>query len=270
MQTGHTDAVTVDLTDDPRTMERARSVTRRSAVLLTDGALRQHQDLSHSASARGRPGLLCGPSLMPSRASQSIGLRRAAAVTALVALGTLAGCTGGPSLSSGGEQGFVTSDGSVLLVETSDRSAPEGTVAGETVDGDPIALADYTGDVVVIPVWASWCGPCIAEAPVLADAARDLEDDGISFLGINTRDHDEVSSRRFTENYDVPYPSLYDPDGNLLLNFRGTLPLLAIPTLVVIDADGKVAARILDKVSTSTLYGVLEDVTGRDLRDQGQ
>ena len=62
---------------------------------------------------------------------------------------------------------------------------------------------------------------------MLADAARDLSDDGVSFLGINNRDYDEASARRFTENFDIPYPSLYDPEGNLLLNFRGTLPPLA-------------------------------------------
>ncbi len=175
-----------------------------------------------------------------------------------------AGCTG-PSLSSGGEQGFVTSDGSVSVLEPSEREAPDGEVAGETVDGEPVALADYAGDVVVMPVWGSWCAPCIAEAPLLADAARDLSDDGVSFLGINNRDYDEASARRFTENFDLPYPSLYDPEGNLLLNFRGTLPPLAVPTTVVIDADGRVAARIIGELNASTLYGVVEDVLGQKL-----
>ena len=192
--------------------------------------------------------------------------RISAAAATVASLAALAGCTGGPSLSSSGEQGFVTSDGSVSVLDPSERKAPDGTVAGETVDGEPVALADYAGDVVVMPVWGSWCGPCIAEAPVLADAANDLEDDGISFLGINNRDYDATSARRFVENYDIPYPSLYDPEGNLLLNFKETLPPLTIPALVVIDADGKVAARVIGKLSTSTLYGVLEEVSGRDLR----
>ncbi len=186
-------------------------------------------------------------------------------------LGTLlllSGCTG-PSLSSSGEQGFVTSDGSVSVLEASEREAPDGEVAGETVDGEPVALADYAGDVVVMPVWGSWCAPCIAEAPALADAARDLADDGVSFLGINNRDYDQASARRFVENFDIPYPSLYDPEGNLLLNFRDTLPPLAVPTTVVIDAEGRVAARIIGTVNTSTLYGVVEDVLGEELRTPG-
>lgn len=198
------------------------------------------------------------------------GARRTAGPVAatLATLALVTGCTG-PSLSSGGEQGFVTSDGSVSVLEPSDRKPPRGEVAGETVDGEPVALADYAGDVVVMPVWGSWCAPCIAEAPMLADAARDLSDDGVSFLGINNRDYDEASARRFTENFDLPYPSLYDPEGNLLLNFRGTLPPLAVPTTVVIDADGRVAARIIGELKASTLYGVVEDVLGEELRTPG-
>ncbi len=177
----------------------------------------------------------------------------------------LTGCSG-PALSSGGEQGFVTSDGSVSVLESSEREPPQGEVAGETVDGDPVALGDYAGDVVVMPVWGSWCGPCIAEAPMLAAAARDLADDGVAFLGLNNRDYDAASARRFTENFDLPYDSIYDPEGNLLLSFRGTLPPLSVPTTVVIDAEGRVAARIIGEVDTSTLYGVIEDVVGTELR----
>lgn len=198
------------------------------------------------------------------------GVRRTAGPFAalLATLLLAAGCSG-PSLSSGGEQGFVTSDGSVSVLEVSERKVPDGEVAGETVDGEPVALADYAGDVVVMPVWGSWCAPCIAEAPMLADAARDLSDDGVSFLGINNRDYDEASARRFAENFDIPYPSLYDPEGNLLLNFRETLPPLAVPTTVVIDAEGRVAARIIGKTDASTLYGVVEDVLGTELRPPG-
>ncbi len=203
------------------------------------------------------------------RARRTTSARSAATAAAVLAVLALTGCTGS-SLSSSGEQGFVTSDGSVAVLEPSEREAPEGTVAGETVDGDPVALADFAGDVVVMPVWGSWCAPCRAEAPLLAEAARDLSDDGVSFLGINNRDYDAVSARRFVEGFDIPYPSLYDPEGNLLLSFRGTLPPLAIPAMVVVDAEGRVAARIVGEVNTSTLYGVVEDVLGEELRTPGR
>jgi len=114
-----------------------------------------------------------------------------------------------------------------------------------------------------MPVWGSWCGPCRAEAPMLAEAARDLEDDGVVFLGIDSRDPNEAQVRRFLERFDIPYDSIYDPDGITLLSFHGTLPPNTIPSFVFIDAEGRVAARALDSMTRSTLYGVVEDVLGR-------
>lgn len=200
----------------------------------------------------------------PRRASYAFLCRSGLLAGTVAALLVLSAC-GGSSLSSGGEQGFVSSDGVVTVLESADREAPRGEVAGETVDGEPVGLGDYAGDVVVLPVWGSWCGPCRAEAPMLAEAARDLEDDGVRFLGINNRDYDKASARRFAEGFDLPYDSIYDPDGNTLLSFRGTLPPLAVPSLVVIDERGRVAARVLGELERSTLYGVLEDVLGTEL-----
>ena len=190
--------------------------------------------------------------------------RRLLAAVLLPGALLLSACTG-PELSSG-EAGFVTSDLSVEVLAEADREPPQGEVAGETVDGDPVSLSDFAGKVVVMPVWGSWCGPCRKEAPGLALAARDLEDDGVAFLGIDSRDRNKVDVRRFLERFDIPYDSIYDEDGETLLAFRGTLPPMSIPSFVFIDADGKVAARILGPSDLSTLYGVLEDLTGRSLR----
>ena len=188
--------------------------------------------------------------------------RLAAAVTVLVL--PLAGC-GGPQLSSG-DQGFVTGDGAVSVLPADDREAPEFEVAGETVDGDPVSLDDYSGRTVVIPVWGSWCAPCRAEAPGLAAAARDLRDDGVAFLGIDARDRNKVDVRRFLERFEVPYDSIHDEDGRTMLAFRGTLPPMSIPSFVIVDDEGRVAARILGGADLPTLYGVLEEITGRQLR----
>jgi thiol-disulfide isomerase/thioredoxin len=176
----------------------------------------------------------------------------------------LAGCAGGPELSSG-DQGFVTGDGAVSVLAEGERKAPLGEVAGETVDGEPVSLEDLAGAVVVIPVWGSWCAPCRAEAPGLAVAARDLADDDVVFLGIGARDRNKVEVRRFLERFDVPYDSIHDEDGRTMLAFRGTLPPMSIPSFVFVDAEGRVAARILGSADLPTLYGVLEELTGKDL-----
>jgi thiol-disulfide isomerase/thioredoxin len=144
------------------------------------------------------------------------------ALAALLAPLLLVGC-GGSSFSAG-EQGFVSGDGQVTVRDPADREEPKGEVAGETVDGEPVSLADHAGKVVVIPVWGSWCAPCRKEAPMLAEAARGLADDGVVFLGIDSRDPDAAAVRRFLERFDIPYDSIYDPDGTTLLAFHGTLP----------------------------------------------
>jgi thiol-disulfide isomerase/thioredoxin len=187
-------------------------------------------------------------------------LRRRAAGLAAVPLVALAACSG--SEFSAGEQGFVSADGKVTVLDPKEREAPRGEVAGETIDGDRVSLADHRGKVVVMPVWGSWCAPCRAEAPMLAEAARDLEDDGVVFLGIDSRDPNTANVRQFVERFDIPYDSIYDPDGNTLLAFHGTLPPMAIPSFVFIDREGRVAGRALDSVTRSTLYGVVEDVLG--------
>jgi thiol-disulfide isomerase/thioredoxin len=190
-------------------------------------------------------------------------LRRRTAGLAVVPLLALAGCTG--SEFSAGEQGFVSADGKVTVLDPEEREAPRAEVAGETVEGGKVSLDDHRGKVVVMPVWGSWCAPCRAEAPMLAEAARDLEDDGVVFLGIDSRDPNPASVRKFLERFDIPYDSIYDPDGTTLLAFHGTLPPMAIPSFVFVDAEGRVAGRALDSIDRSTLYGVVEDVLGQSV-----
>lgn len=186
-------------------------------------------------------------------------------VPALATLLLLGGCTGAELTS--GEQGFVGGDGTVKVLGVADRQPPDGAVAGETVDGEQVSVAQHAGKVVVIPVWGSWCAPCRAEAPMLADAARDLEDDGVAFLGIDSRDPDVASVRRFEERFEIPYDSIYDPDGTTLLAFHGILPPQTIPSFVFLDADGDVAARVLGEIDRSTLYGVVEDLLAEGSSD---
>ncbi len=100
---------------------------------------------------------------------------------------------------------------------------------------------------------------------MLAEAARDLRDDGVVFLGIDSRDPNTANVRQFLERFDVPYDSIHDPDGATLLAFHGTLPPMTIPSFVFIDAEGRIAGRALDSVTRSTLYGVVEDVLGRQV-----
>jgi len=160
---------------------------------------------------------------------------------------------------SSGDAGFVSGKGVITRLAVDDRKEP-GEVAGETLEGEPISLEDFEGRTVVLNVWGSWCAPCRAEAPDLVAASEELADDDVEFLGINSRDLDRAAAQAFQRRFEVPYPSIYDQQGKTLLAFRGTLSPNAIPSTVVIDAEGRVAASVIGEVSRSTLVGLVEDV----------
>ena len=181
-----------------------------------------------------------------------------AAVTALLLAATLGACSS-DEVGSSGEQGFVSGRGIITTLPVAERKAPA-EVAGETLDGEPIALSDFAGQVVVVNVWGSWCAPCRAEAPMLAEAARDLADDDVAFLGIDSRDPSRSAAQAFVRRFDLPYPSIYDQQGKTLLAFRGTLNTNAIPSTVIVDREGRVAASVLGEITRTTLYDLVEEV----------
>jgi thiol-disulfide isomerase/thioredoxin len=178
----------------------------------------------------------------------------------LLAVLLLTAATSACSGTSTGDKGYVGVEGIITRLPADERKKP-GEVSGTTLQGDDLSLDQYAGQVVVLNVWGSWCSPCRKEAPLLAGAARELEDDDVAFVGVNTKDSSPDQGLAFEKRYDVPYPSLFDPSGRTLLAFRGTLNPSAIPSTVVIDAKGRVAASILDVVpSQQTLVDLVREV----------
>lgn len=176
-----------------------------------------------------------------------------------VALLALAGCSSGSSSEAAGTS-FVAGDGSIVLLDPAERVAAPNLV-GPTLDGEQLSSAGLAGDVLVVNVWASWCAPCRSEAPSLERLSKAFADQGVSFIGLNTRDSD-TSARSFVERFGITYPNVIDRDGVLQLGFRESLPPRAIPSTVVIDRSGRVAARVLGAVTESSLRGVIEAVAG--------
>jgi thiol-disulfide isomerase/thioredoxin len=160
-----------------------------------------------------------------------------------------------------GSTGYVAGSGVVSVVPAAQRGNPV-EFAGPLLDGGRWDLADQRGSVVVLNVWGSWCAPCRAEAPAL-NAAHERTATGletpVTFVGVNTRDT-AAGARGFVEEFAVAYPTVVDTDGRRLLAFRDTLPPAAIPTTLVLDPTGRVAARVLGEVSEATLVGLVEDV----------
>lgn len=156
-----------------------------------------------------------------------------------------------------GATGYRTGETLVSTLDVSKRPAAP-ALAGSTLDGGSLDLGDLRGQVVVINVWASWCGPCRGEADDLVEAHDTL--DGVAFVGLDTHEPDKSLAQAFVRTHEIPYDSLYDDDGSMLLEFDGLVSPNSLPSTVVIDATGKIAALVTGPLTTSTLVGLVEDV----------
>ncbi|MEU7424317.1 TlpA disulfide reductase family protein [Streptomyces sp. NPDC040750] len=180
------------------------------------------------------------------------------AVAAVAAL-TLSACGKG-GISGGGDTHFVTGHNGVDAAPRGKRdAAPD--LSGKTIDGKTLDVADYKGKVVVVNVWGSWCGPCREEAKYFAKVSKEYADKGVQFVGINTRDASTTPALAFEKDNGIGYPSLYDPTGRLMLRFKkGTLNPQLVPSTLVIDKDGKVAARALEPLDDTALLKMVKPV----------
>lgn len=99
--------------------------------------------------------------------------------------------------------------------------------------------------------------------PDLVAASEELKD--VEFLGINIRDHDVQRARLFNEQFEVPYPSIFSPDGQALLAFSGTLSPRTIPSTVVLDEQGRIAATVIGPIpSQRTFIQLVRDIAAED------
>ena len=187
-------------------------------------------------------------------------LRRAAVAiaAAVCAVLTLASCTGATGQEPSGDgQGFISGGGTATVVKVGDReTVPD--IEGVTLQDEPLALSGFGNDVVVVNVWASWCAPCRAEAETLREVAAETAKDGVSFVGLNTQDN-KAGAIAFERNYKPGYPSLFDQDGQLLLQFE-SVPPGAIPSTLIIDREGRVAARVLGETTYNQLTDLVDGV----------
>lgn len=183
------------------------------------------------------------------------------ALLAVCAGAALGGCSGGAIAASNpasGGQSFVSGSYSTTFYRPGSRPlAP--AVAGTALTGQHLSLRSYRGDVVVLNWWGSWCAPCRREAPALAALSRHFQSSHVQFLGVDVHDN-QSAAEAFMRNFNVGYPSLNDPGGEIALQFRDTLPPGAIPSTVIIDRSGRLAGRIIGGVSYQGLKAVITEV----------
>ena len=164
---------------------------------------------------------------------------------AAVLMVLIAGCGRDPVLTVG-----------TTRIAPADRE-PAPAIAGPTLDGSTLDLAEYAGRVVVLNNWASWCAPCREEIPILVDAARQ-RGDGVAFVGLNVSD-EQAAASAFVDETGMDYPSIVDPAGALLGTIPG-VPAKSLPSTVFIDTQGRVAARVIGEVTAPELASILDEL----------
>ena len=175
-------------------------------------------------------------------------------VAAALGLALTTGCSATPE--AGG--GFVAGDGTIPVIAAASRQ-PAPIITGQTLDGSTWSSETVRDKVIVYNVWGSWCSPCRAEAPALQAAAQATSEQAV-FVGVNTRDLDKAAPQAFVRAFGITYPNLFDPDGSLLLAFSGQLPASAIPSTLLIDRQGRIAARVIGETTQATLVGLVDDI----------
>jgi len=189
--------------------------------------------------------------------------RAAAAVLgASLAAVLVAGCAQESGAGDVVGQGFVSGDGSVQQWVPDEREDAV-TIAGTDFEGNEVDTADWAGDVVVVNTWYAGCAPCRAEAPDLVELATTRAADGVRVLGINTED-DAGTAQAFQRTYEVPYPSIEDRTGRVVASLSGVVPLQAVPSTVVLDRQGRVAARVVGLAEGSTLDALVDEVLAEE------
>ncbi|WP_248152534.1 TlpA family protein disulfide reductase [Microbacterium aoyamense] len=189
---------------------------------------------------------------------------RSAAVCLVALTLALVGCSRDDSLAdqyrAGDNKGYIAGDFRVVEIPVAERTDPV-EFDGVIEDGTPVSSDDFRGNVLVVNFWYAACGPCIAEAPLLEEVWQQYKEQGVQFLGVNTYDS-AASATAFADDNNVTYPSVIDAgDGQVKFAFAQVTPIQATPTTLVLDRDGRVAARIIGQLASASILSTLVDDT---------
>lgn len=187
-----------------------------------------------------------------------------AMVTVVISL-TLTGCASNDRLATTYNAGdttgnYVSPDGATKTIAPADRGSSV-RWAGTTDTGTKVSSSDYAGKVVVLNFWYAACPPCRAEAARLEKLHTTYAAKGVVFLGVNVQDT-APTALSFEKDHGVTYPSILDADqGAIKLAFTGKISPTAVPTTLIIDAKGRVAARFSGLITSPSLVGTVIDAT---------
>ncbi|WP_300343656.1 TlpA disulfide reductase family protein [Nesterenkonia sp.] len=191
---------------------------------------------------------------------------RAAGAALLVAALALTGCGGSSDelaqRASNDGSNYVAGDGSVEEIAPENRGEPV-AVESTLFDGTEVNAETFTGQVTVINFWYAGCAPCRKEAPDLQALYEEFQPEGVQFYGVNTRDT-QATAEAFERNFGVTYPSMEDRSGQVLMAMTDYVHPSAVPTTLVLDTQGRVAAKIVGMIEPGTLRALVTTALEED------
>ncbi|WP_405219594.1 TlpA family protein disulfide reductase [Agrococcus sp. Ld7] len=179
----------------------------------------------------------------------------AALSSTVVAVLALAGCASSDGVAGQvGDAGYIAGDGFVTEFAQDDREAPD-AFGGPLVAGGAFDSTELDG-VALVNFWYAACPPCRVEAPVLTDLHAEFGD-RVDFIGVNVRDG-AAQAASFEEQFGIDYPSILDDESaQAQLAFTGIVAPNAVPSTIILDADGRVAARVSGAVTDTSILSTL-------------
>ncbi|OEI68523.1 TlpA family protein disulfide reductase [Curtobacterium sp. ER1/6] len=191
------------------------------------------------------------------------------AATAVIAALALAGCSSSNDdlsrqYGSGTTQNYISGTGAVTEVAVDERADPVDFTTKDT-NGDTVSAKALRGKVVVLNFWYAGCPPCRAEAKYLNQVRDEHADDDVAFVGVNVRD-EEGTAAAFERTFGVDYPTVLDArDGTVQLALSGQIAPNAVPATIVLDKQGRVAARVLGAIDGKSILDTLvtDELSGK-------
>lgn len=187
-------------------------------------------------------------------------VRTTAALLGVALAGGLAACSNDPvadQYRNGDNKGYIGSDGMrVEEIKPADRDKPV-SFGGTLESGKTFKSSSIAGDVAVVNFWYAACGPCRVEAEDLQSVWKKFDGKGVSFVGVNTYDQAGTATA-FNDKYGVTYPSIIDVNtGDAKLAFAEVTSIQATPTTLVLDKQGRVAARVIGPIGSASILETL-------------
>ena len=160
---------------------------------------------------------------------------------------------------SGDNKNYIAGDGTVTEFALGSRPKAA-SWSGVTESGEAISSTQLEGVITVMNFWYAGCAPCRIEMPELIELQTEFLTEGVQFIGVNVRDSAETSLA-FARRIDMNFPSVMDAKtGSVVLGFTGVVTPQAVPTTLVIDAQGNVSARVLGRIDKGILTTLVKTV----------